>query len=85
MKESPKRKVRIQLLEELVGEAIKVAPRSMRRNPSRIIERALRFWIDARKEHQIDRDIARMGKDPQVIAECGKINKEFEQCDADGL
>lgn len=85
-KEKPKSKsFTIRLPETLIAEAMRVAPHSIRRDPARILERALSSWVAARKEHLIDLAITRMGKDPHVIADCRRINKEFEQCDADGL
>lgn len=86
MKKHEKRvRLIVRLPGALLADARRVAPRSMKRDESRILERALRFWVAERREHLIDLEITRMGKDPHVIAECRKINKEFEPCDADGL
>jgi hypothetical protein len=75
----------VRLPEALLADARRLAPRSFKRDPSRFFERVLRRWVEERKEHLIDLDVIRMGKDPHVIAECRKISKKFEGCDADGL
>jgi hypothetical protein len=86
MKEKEKRvRLIVRLPEALLADVRRLAPRSFKRDPSRFFERVLRRWVEARKEHLLDLDVIRMGKDPHVIAECRKINKEFEGCDADGL
>ncbi len=75
----------IRLPEALLADARRLAPRSFKQDPSRFFERLLRRWVEERKEQLLDLDMIRMGKDPHVVAECRKINKEFERCDADGL
>ena len=69
----------------LVSKARQIAPRSLKRDVSRLVERALRLWVCERREHMVDLDIRRMGRDPHVIADCKKINEEFSVCDNDGL
>jgi hypothetical protein len=77
--------VAVRLPESLLAEARRIAPRSLKRDPSRLLEHVLQRWVEERKEHLMDLEITRMGKDPKVIAECRKINREFEVCDGDGL
>ena len=77
--------LRIRLPETLLADVRRLAPRSFKRDPSRFFERLLRRWVEEQKERLLDAEVARMGKDPHILAECRKINKEFEQCDADGL
>jgi hypothetical protein len=86
MKKQEKRvRLIVRLPGALLADARRLAPRSFKGDPSRFFERVLWRWVEDRKEHLLDLDEIRMGKDPHVIAECRKINKEFEQCDADGL
>ena len=75
----------VHLPRALVSKARRVAPRSVKRDVSRILERALQLWVWERREHLVDLDIRRMGRDPHVIADCRKINEEFSVCDNDGL
>jgi hypothetical protein len=84
-KPSKTKALTIRLPDALLAEARRIAPRSLKRDPSRLLEHVLQRWVAERKEHLIDLEITRMGKDPNVIAECRKINKEFELCDGDGL
>jgi hypothetical protein len=77
--------LRIRLPEALVVEARRAAPRSLKADFSSLLERALRLWLWERKEQLVDLAMIRMGKDPNVLAECRKINEEFSQCDGDGL
>jgi len=73
------------LPEALLSEARRIAPRALKGDVSRLLERALRLWVWERKEHLVDLDIRRMGRDPHVVADCRKINEEFSVCDNDGL
>jgi hypothetical protein len=86
MKEKQKRvRLLVRLSRALLADARRLAPQSFKRDPSRFFERVLRRWVEEQKERLLDAQVAEMGKDPHILAECGKINKEFEQCDADGL
>ena len=75
----------IRLPEALLANARQLAPRSFKRDPSRFFERVLRRWVEEQKERLLDAEVTKMGKDPHILGECRKINKEFERCDADGL
>lgn len=83
----PEKTVRIvvRLPEELVLRACRVAPRSLRLDTSRLLERALGFWTDARREHLDDLAVGRMGKDPKLLAQCRRISQEFAGFEGDGL
>lgn len=69
----------------LVQEAVAVAPPGLRGNWNRLVRTALEQYVDELRERRIDEQITEMGKDPHVLADCRRINKEFSQTDADGL
>ncbi len=75
----------MRLPQALLADARCVAPRSFKRDCSRLLEHALRQWLSIRREYLVDLARIRMGKDPHIVTECRKINQEFEKCDADGL
>lgn len=75
----------VRLPAALLADARRLAPRSFKGDPSRFFQRVLRRWVEEQKERLLDAEVAKMGKDPHILAECRKINKEFEPCDADGL
>jgi hypothetical protein len=69
----------------LLDEAAAVAPPELRANFNRLVKVALELYVWEQKERLMDAQVAEMGKDPHILAECRKINEEFAPADADGL
>jgi hypothetical protein len=69
----------------LLEEASAVAPPELRANFNRLVKVALELYVWEQKERLMDAQVAEMGKDPHILAECRKINEEFAPADADGL
>jgi hypothetical protein len=67
----------------LMAEARRIAPRSLKRDPSPLLNHVLQRCVPERKDHLMDREITRMGNDLNVIAGCRKINEEFSVTDTE--
>jgi hypothetical protein len=78
--------VRVQVSAALLLEVRRLSPRtSVDKLLSQLLINALEDWVDERREKKIDQDVIKMGKDPHILAECRKINREFAVTDSDGL
>lgn len=69
----------------LVDEALSEAPAELRGNWNRLMRTALEHYRDQLRERRIDREMIEMGKDPEMLAECRRINTEFAGTDTDGV
>jgi len=74
----------VRLPKALVAEVRRLGPRRLRGLPAQAVAWALERWVDRRREERVDREMEEMGKDPQVLAECRRINQEGPGTDRDG-
>ena len=69
----------------LIGELNSVAPPELRANFNRLVILSLQEYLARRRRQQFDSALAVMAQDPQVLAECAAIARDFAVADLDGL
>jgi hypothetical protein len=69
----------------LIGELNSVAPPELRTNLNRLVILSLQEYVARRRRQQFDCAVAAMAQDPQVLAECAAIARDFAVADLDGL
>ena len=75
----------VALQRQLVEDVLAAAPPGIAGNWNRIVTQALREFVARKKEMEFAGDMARMARDPEVRALCGKIAGEFLHAEKDGL
>jgi metal-responsive CopG/Arc/MetJ family transcriptional regulator len=69
----------------LLGELNAVAPPELRTNLNRLVIVSLQEYISRRRQLEFESAVAAMAKDPQVLAECAAIARDFAATEMDGL
>jgi hypothetical protein len=69
----------------LVEEARRNAPPGLRDNLNRLVVVALEEYVRCRKRAGFEEAIARMARDPEVMAESSRIAEDFRPAEGDGL
>ena len=69
----------------LVDEVNSLAPRELRENFNRLVITALGEFARERRAAKFREEMARMARDPQVIADSAAIYAAFAVTDGDGL
>jgi len=69
----------------LVEEARRNAPPELRDNLNRLVVVALEDFVRRRKRIVFEEAMARMARDPEVIAESSRISEDFRPAEGDGL
>jgi hypothetical protein len=75
----------VALPEQLVREALALAPRESAGNLNRLVAESLAEFIARRKARAFEDEMAAMAADPAIRKECSAINREFQAAEMDGL
>ncbi|GMU52672.1 MAG: hypothetical protein AMXMBFR33_18180 [Candidatus Xenobia bacterium] len=69
----------------LIEEALAAAPPGLQNNLNSLVKEALREYIAHRREADFARAMADMARDPEILRECNRIEREFQAAESDGL
>ena len=82
---NPKIRRSVVLSATLVEEARRSAPPELRDNLNRLVVVALEDYVRRRRRTAFEETMARMARDPEVIAESSRIAWDFRSAEGDGL
>src|ERR1700722_6686592 len=69
----------------LVDEVTSIAPAALRDNFNRLVNAALRDFVQAQRAKAFERAMQEMAADPEIQAECRAIARDFAHTELDGL
>ena len=75
----------IALPRNLLENAQAAAPPEFRQNFNRLVTVALKEFIARQKQRSFQEEMALMAADPQIVAECSAIERDFAGAEQDGL
>ena len=75
----------VALPREIVEDAIRVAPKELKKNFNRLVLTALEEFTGHRNAISFDEEMAAMADDPAIKADCAAISRDFADADYDGL
>lgn len=75
----------VALPREAVEDAIRFAPKELKKNFNRLVLTALKEFAGHRKALSFEQEMAAMAADAAIQAESAAISKEFATAESDGL
>lgn len=75
----------VALPRKLMEEVSAIAPSELRQNFNRLVCTALHEFAKAQRARTFEREMQDMAADPQILAECEAIEREFAPAVLDGL
>lgn len=75
----------VALPQDVVAAARAAAPEELRDNLNRLVVVSLREYAERRGAEAFAKAMEEMGKDPAILTECKRIERDFGATEADGL
>jgi hypothetical protein len=70
---------------KLIDEVLSVSTIAEQSNLNKLVTVALQEYVNNKKRREFEKSMLEMANDPEILRECGVIEKEFKQTEMDGL